>query len=73
MIASRHIITYQEDPTTILLVCMVVLSVGRVAAMHTTSLVTVYAVMGLVIVGLGVINTEMAAAVAKITASNQVD
>ena len=41
--------------------------------MHTTSLVTVYAVMGLVIVGLGVINTEMAAAVAKITASNQVE
>jgi hypothetical protein len=38
------------------------LGLGRVAAMLTTSLVAVYAIMGAVIVALGVVNTAMAAA-----------
>jgi hypothetical protein len=46
-----------EDPTFVLLMCVAGLSVGRVFAMLTTSIVTVYLVMAGVIVALGVMNT----------------
>jgi hypothetical protein len=51
-----------EDPTNVLLLCIVGLSVGRVFAMLTTSLVNVYAIMAFVIVALGVMNTAMSSA-----------
>jgi len=52
----------EKNLTRLLLLCVAGLGLGRVAAMLTTSLVAVYAIMGAVIVALGVVNTAMAAA-----------
>ena len=60
----------EANTTKVLLVCVAGLGLGRVAAMLTTSLVAVYALMGAVIVALGVVNTAMAAAGAPIYLSS---
>jgi len=61
-----------EDPTNVLLLCIVGLSVGRVFAMLTTSLVNVYAIMAFVIVALGVMNTAMSSACSHLAGVDQV-
>jgi len=61
-----------EDPTKVLLACIVGLSIGRVLAMLTSSLVLVYIMMAFVIVALGVVNTAMSSACSHLADSNQV-
>lgn len=61
-----------EDPTNVLLLCIIGLSFGRVFAMLTTSLVTVYAIMAFVIVALGVMNTAMSSACSHLAGVDQV-
>ena len=61
-----------EDPTIVLLVCVAGLSVGRVFAMLTTSIVMVYLIMAVVIVALGVMNTAMASACSRLANADQV-
>ena len=61
-----------EDPTVVLLVCVAGLGLGRVLAMLTTSIVAVYAIMGGVIVALGVVNTSMATAISRLAPADQV-
>ena len=56
----------------VLLSCVCTLGVGRIMAMHTSSLAVVYAVMGLVIISLGVVNTIMSAACTVIAEKDQV-
>jgi diacylglycerol kinase len=52
----------KEDPTNVLLVCVLVLALGRLLAMMTTSLAVVYIVMSGVIVALGIMNTAISSA-----------
>ena len=61
-----------EDPTIVLLICVAGLSVGRVFAMLTTSIVMVYIIMACVIVALGVMNTAMASACSRLADADQV-
>ena len=61
-----------EDPTIVLLICVAGLSVGRVFAMLTTSIVMVYLIMAVVIVALGVMNTAMASACSRLANADQV-
>ena len=61
-----------EDPTVVLLVCVAGLGLGRVLAMLTSSIVAVYAIMGGVIVALGVVNTSMATAISRLAPADQV-
>ena len=61
------------DPTTILLVCIPTLGLGRVLAMLTHSIPVVYAIMALVIVALGVVNTSMASAATKLAGPDEVN
>ena len=61
-----------EDPTKVLLACIVGLSIGRVLAMLTSSLALVYVMMAFVIVALGVVNTAMSSACSHLADSNQV-
>ena len=61
-----------DRPTRLLLVCVSILSFGRVAAMLTDSLVTVYVVMAAVIIALGVMNTVMASACSHVAGRDQV-
>jgi DHA1 family tetracycline resistance protein-like MFS transporter len=60
------------DPTRLLLICLSFLGGGRVLAMMTQSVPVVYFVMALVIVALGVVNTIMAAACARLAGPDQV-
>lgn len=62
-----------EDPTIVLLICVAGLSVGRVLAMLTTSIVMVYLIMACVIVALGVMNTAMASACSRLADADQVN
>ena len=61
-----------EDPTVVLLVCVAGLGLGRVLAMLTSSIAAVYAIMGAVIVALGVVNTSMATAISRLAPADQV-
>lgn len=61
-----------EDPTKVLLLCIVGLSIGRVLAMLTSSLFLVYIIMAFVIVALGVVNTAMSSACSHLADSGQV-
>lgn len=62
----------REDPTLLLLGCTVVLSLGRLLSMLTSSLVLVYALMAAVIVALGVLNTAMSSACSRLAQKDQV-
>jgi hypothetical protein len=62
-----------EDPTIVLLICVAGLSVGRVFAMLTTSIVAVYLIMACVIIALGVMNTAMASACSRLADADQVN
>jgi DHA1 family tetracycline resistance protein-like MFS transporter len=61
-----------EDTTALICGCCLLLSVGRVMAMLTTSLVAMYAIMAPVIVALGIINTALTGASAKLAAQDEV-
>jgi hypothetical protein len=61
-----------SDPTVLLLLCMLMLSLGRVSAMLTHSVAMVYAIMALVIIALGVVNTAMASACGSLAGPDQV-
>ena len=61
-----------EDPTNLILLCLGFLSLGRVLAMITTSLAAVYVVMAVVIIALGVVNTAMASACARLAEADEV-
>ncbi len=61
-----------KDPTNLLLICVVFLGIGRIAAMGTTSLVIVYIIMALVIVALGVMNTAITTAVTRLADADEV-
>ena len=66
VLAGKFIAMAGEDPTNVLLLCVSVLGVGRVAAMATSSLAVVYATMAAVIVALGVMNSAITAAASKL-------
>ena len=51
--AKKFIKYAGEDPTNVILACVVILALGRVLALMTSSLFTVYGVMATVIVALG--------------------
>jgi MFS family permease len=72
LLAKLFIKMAGEDPTIVLLLCVLGLSVGRVVVMMTSSLVLVYAVMAGVIVALGVMNTAMATACSHLAGADQV-
>jgi hypothetical protein len=61
-----------DDPTKLLLWCIVGLGGGRLLAMLTTSLPLVYALMAAVIVALGIMNTAMSSACARLADADQV-
>ena len=61
-----------SDPTFLLLLCMLILSLGRVCAMLTHSVVMVYGLMALVIISLGVVNTAMSSACGSLAGPDQV-
>jgi MFS family permease len=61
-----------NNPTNLLCVCAVSLSVGRVMAMMTDSLPLVYVIMAAVIIALGIMNTAMSSAVTKLADADQV-
>lgn len=61
-----------DNPTNALLWCVVGLGGGRLLAILTTSLPLVYAIMAAVIVALGVMNTAMASACARLADQDQV-
>lgn len=63
---------FREDPTRLLQLCAVSLSLGRVAAMMTTSVVLVYLIMGIVVVALGVVNTTMTTDCSRLAKQDQV-
>lgn len=60
-----------NDSTFILQFCIIMLSFGRVMAMSTTSLTMVYVIMAGVIVALGVVNTTMSSALARLGGHDQ--
>jgi DHA1 family tetracycline resistance protein-like MFS transporter len=64
--------TDKEDSTMLLVLCTIGLSIGRVMVMWTTSIVMVYAIMAIVIVCLGVMNTAMAAACSRLADADQI-
>jgi hypothetical protein len=72
LLAKHFIKMAGEDPTIVLLTCVLGLSFGRVVAMMTSSLTLVYAIMAGVIVALGVMNTAMAAACSHLAGADQV-
>ena len=61
-----------DDPTPLVLICVFLLSIGRVLAMLTTSLVAVYVIMAAVIIALGVVNTTMSSACARLANQDEV-
>ena len=61
-----------DDPTNLILLCLGFLSLGRVLAMMTSSLAAVYLLMALVIIALGVVNTAMASACARLADADEV-
>ena len=61
-----------KNPTKLLCVCAICLSVGRVLAMVTSNIVAVYVIMAMVIVALGVMNTAMSSAVTRLADTDQV-
>ncbi|KAJ1431831.1 major facilitator superfamily domain-containing protein [Ochromonadaceae sp. CCMP2298] len=72
VIARESIRLSGNNPTNLLLLCVVGLSVGRVAAMTTDSLYMVYFIMAAVIIALGVMNTAMASACTHLAGRDQV-
>lgn len=64
--------TDKEDPTRLLMLCTVGLSLGRILVMRTTSIVMVYGIMAIVIVCLGVMNTAMAAGCSRLAGGDQI-
>lgn len=72
LLAKLFIKMAGEDPTIVLLVCICVLSLGRVLAMLTSSLILVYAIMAIVIVALGVVNTALSSACSRLVDSDQI-
>lgn len=70
---ARHLIKlFGEDPTVLLLYCISGLGLGRVVAMSTSSIVVVYFIMAGVIICLGVMNTAIASACARLAGQDQV-
>jgi MFS family permease len=61
-----------EDPTTVLMMCLLVLGGGRVFAMLTSSIVAVYIIMAFVILALGVVNTVMSSACSRLADKSEV-
>lgn len=72
LLAKLLIKQSEEDPTVVVLACVAALSLGRVLAMWTTSLMVVYAIMAVVIVALGVMNTAMSSACSRLADADQV-
>jgi Na+/melibiose symporter-like transporter len=71
--AAKFFMRYTgEDPTQLILICLAVLSAGRVVAMLTSSLVVVYLIMAMVIMALGIVNTAMASACARLADADEV-
>ena len=61
-----------DGGTRLLQACVVCLSAGRVVALWTTSLSTVYVVMAAVIVALGVVNTILSSACARLASKEEI-
>lgn len=61
-----------EGTTRLMQTCVVCLSVGRVVALGTTSLPTVYVVMAVVIIALGVVNTMLSSACARLARREEI-
>jgi MFS family permease len=59
-----------SDSTPLLLICMVILGLGRYLAMVSTSMMFVYGYMMLVIIALGVVNTTISSASIRLCSSN---
>lgn len=70
-IARASIRMVGENPTNLLQICVLFLSLGRVAVMVTSSLYMVYALMAAVLIALGVMNTAMNAACAHLAGKDQ--
>eukprot|EP01039_Chlorochromonas_danica_P007273 gene7273-8048_t len=72
-VLARILIKYfREDPTKLLQLCAISLSLGRVAAMMTSSVVLVYLIMAIVVVALGVVNTTMTTDCSRLAKQDQV-
>jgi hypothetical protein len=71
VLAKRLIARSGHNPTRLLLLCMPLLSLGRLGAMVTSSLPVVYAMMALVIGALGVVNTAMSTALSRLAGQDQ--
>jgi len=56
----------------VILICLCFLALGRVAAMMTTEIEVVYAVMAAVIVALGVVNTAISSAASTLADATQI-
>lgn len=69
---ARELVRLSDNVTNLILMCMVTLSLGRVAAMLTSSLVVVYALMAAVVIALGLMNTIMASACSHLAGRDQV-
>merc|ERR1711988_488068 len=61
-----------EDPTNVILVCVVILAFGRVLAMLTPSLFMMYGIMATVIVALGIMNTSISSACSNLADVSQI-
>jgi len=61
-----------EDPTPVLLVCMVFLGIGRAIAFLTSSLSIVYIIMAFSVTSLGVVNTAISSACSRLAGPDQV-
>jgi len=72
-VIARQILHFTgDDSTSILLVCVSWLGLGRVIVMWTPYLSVVYAVMAVVIVSLGVVNTLISSSCSKLAGTDQV-
>lgn len=61
-----------EDHTRLLQLCVMLLSLGRVAALMTKSMLMVYIIMAGVIVALGIMNTAMTSACSRLAGKDQI-
>ena len=71
-VCNKLIRMYGEDPTNLLLLSVTCLSLGRLLAMMTDSLVLVYTIMAIVIVCLGVMNIAIASSCSRLAKQDEV-
>ena len=71
-IAQQLIKLTGQDPTKIIISCIIFLGLGRVFALYTMSIYIVYLIMAFVIIALGIMNTSMSSACTRLATTDQI-